>query len=112
MQLLQKDVAGILGVDTTTVTNWERNRCGPTLRVMPRIVAFLGYEPVAPEPPTLGETIRHYRRLRGISQKELARMLGIDPSTLARCESDKEPSSILKQRLKSMMESQARRKLH
>jgi transcriptional regulator with XRE-family HTH domain len=84
--LFQKDVAATIGVDICTVTNWENGRCGPALRVMPRILEFLGYEPSAFEPSMLGKAIKQYRRMRGISQKELARRLDIDPSTLAKYE--------------------------
>lgn len=89
MQLLQKDVARKLDVDTTTVTNWEKGRCGPTLQSMPEIVEFLGYEPNPHEAPTLGETIRRHRRMRGIPQKEMARIIGVDPTTLSRWERGK-----------------------
>ena len=84
--LFQKDVAVIIGVDTTTVTNWEKNRGGPEFRFIPRIIDFMGYEPPPDEQHSLGERIRRYRYLHGISQKELARQIGIDPTTLSRLE--------------------------
>jgi transcriptional regulator with XRE-family HTH domain len=43
--MLQREVAEILGMDTTTITNWERNRCNPSARMLPRILRFLGYSP-------------------------------------------------------------------
>ena len=39
-----------------------------------------------PEPDSIGERILQYRWLKGISQKELARQIGIDPGTLGRLE--------------------------
>jgi transcriptional regulator with XRE-family HTH domain len=45
--LLQKDVARQLGVTTCTVTNWEKNYSSPKLHLIPRVIAFLGYEPVS-----------------------------------------------------------------
>lgn len=90
MRLLQKDVAGILGVDTTTVFNWENNRCSPRLCLIPRIVMFLGYSPLPTGPKhTIGVEIMAYRVEQGLSQKKLAEALGIDPTTLARWESRK-----------------------
>ncbi len=77
-----------LGVDTCTITNWEKGHCEPKLRFIPAIIEFIQYEPVTSGAQTLGEAIRHYRQLRGISQKELAQSLGIDPSTLAKYEAD------------------------
>jgi len=84
--LHQKDVAVIIGVDTCTITNWEKNRGEPQLRFMPKVTDFLGYEPNTDQSSSLGERIRRYRYLRGISQKELARQIGIDPTTLSRLE--------------------------
>jgi transcriptional regulator with XRE-family HTH domain len=43
--MLQREVAEVLGVDTMTITNWERNRCNPSARMLPRILRFLGYSP-------------------------------------------------------------------
>ena len=40
--LLQKDVAGILGVSTDTITSWERGRIQPMHRHYIRIKEFLG----------------------------------------------------------------------
>jgi len=37
----------------------------------------------------LGEKLRAYRKLNGITQEELARRLGVDPTTLARWEKRK-----------------------
>jgi len=61
LRLLQKDVAGILGVDTTTINNWERNRCQPRLCLFPKIVQFLGYNPFPTEAKrAIGEEIKAY----------------------------------------------------
>jgi transcriptional regulator with XRE-family HTH domain len=112
LKLLQKDVAGMLKVDTNTITNWERNRCQPKLYLIARIVGFIGYEPVHSGSLTLGESLRQYRRLKGIGQKELARKLGIDPSTLAKYEAGKNKRrTALEARLKSLMIGVARRRL-
>ena len=86
MGLFQKNVAATIGVDTCTVTNWEKNRAEPELRFIPRIINFLGYEPECIKPETLGQRINRYRYLLGISQKALARQIGIDPTTLSRLE--------------------------
>ena len=43
--LLQREVAEQLGVDKSTVTNWELNRTTPTLRFSPRIIGLLGFDP-------------------------------------------------------------------
>jgi transcriptional regulator with XRE-family HTH domain len=84
--LFQKDVGLAIGVDACTITNWEKDHSEPELRFIPTIIRFLGYEPSMPKAATLGERILQYRRLKGISQKELARQMGVDPSTLSRLE--------------------------
>jgi len=84
--LLQKDVAVLIGVDTNTITIWEKNRGGPKLKFVPRIIDFLGYEPPCPATEMLGQKIRQYRYIWGISQKDLAKRIGIDPTTSSRLE--------------------------
>jgi transcriptional regulator with XRE-family HTH domain len=83
LALTQKDVAKRLGADEGSVWNWEKNRSSPALRFVPRIIEFLGYAPDDTKPETLGQRIVAFRRLRGLTQKELAQRLGVDPSTLA-----------------------------
>ncbi len=88
LNLYQKDVAKILDVTTSTVTNWEKHRGRPALRLIPKIIEFLGHDPLPEMVTTIGEKIQQYRRKRGLSIKNLAKILGIDPSTLARWERD------------------------
>jgi DNA-binding transcriptional regulator YiaG len=81
LHLLQKDVARRLGVDESTITNWEKQRTAPEIRYMPEIIKFLGYDPL-PQPTDLKERIILFRTRQGLSQDEFARRLGIDPTTL------------------------------
>lgn len=83
--LLQKDVARLIGVTVLTITNWERNATEPELRFMPTIIDFLGaYH--EPRPDSLPRRLVAARRAMGLSQREAARRMGVDPSTLARWE--------------------------
>ena len=84
--LYQRQVAKVIGVDECTITNWEMNRTRPTLRTIPTIIEFLGYDPISTETTTLGEVPLRYRKSRGVNQKELAKQIGIDPTTLGRVE--------------------------
>jgi len=43
--LLQMHVAEEIGVDECSIYNWESNRVAPSLRLIPRIIEFLGYVP-------------------------------------------------------------------
>ena len=84
--LLQRQLAEHLGVKTDTILNWEHDRTRPTLKYLPKVRAFLGYDPTPGDPKTLGEKVLQYRKSRGVSQKELAKTIGIDPTTLSRLE--------------------------
>ena len=87
--LLQKEVAERIGVHKATIYNWETNRKSPQLRFVPRIIEFLGYVPYDTQSEALGKRIVVRRRRLGLTQKELARRLGVDPSTLGRWERGK-----------------------
>jgi transcriptional regulator with XRE-family HTH domain len=47
---------------------------------MPAIIHFLGYDPT-PEPTTLPERMRDYRRKNGLTIKEAAHRMGVDESS-------------------------------
>ncbi len=89
LNLLQKDVAQRLGVCDPSVYNWENNITKPAIKYIPKIIEFLGYVPFDTSTLSVGERIVVYRRLLGLSQKELASRLGIDPCTLSKWERDK-----------------------
>ncbi len=84
-----------LGVDECTYHNWETSRTTPAIQFIPRIIAFLGYTPWDGKARTQGERLRAYRWVRGLSQKEMAGLLGVDPGTLARKERGKGRPSIM-----------------
>jgi DNA-binding XRE family transcriptional regulator len=84
--LLQKDVARIIGCDPCSIYDWENHRCRPQLRFIPTIIDFLGYLPTDDSTETFGEGIVRARRMRGMTQWELAHKLGVDPTTLSRWE--------------------------
>jgi transcriptional regulator with XRE-family HTH domain len=85
LKLTQKQAAEIIGVTESAIWNWEGNESRPFWRYWGAIRDFLGYDPFPPS-STLAEKLVSVRKLRGLSQKEAARQLGVDPSTLARWE--------------------------
>ncbi len=92
MGLFQKDVAQQLGVNELTYLLWEHDRTFPNIRMWPTVIRFLGYYPF-PKPRTLSDRLIAFRRLRGLSIKELARQLGIDGGTLGKWEKgEREPA--------------------
>ena len=85
LELLQKDVARIIGCDEMSIVNWEKNHTKPHINCMAAIIQFLGHNPF-PKGDTLAEQIVNHRKAGGMTQKVFARLLGVDPSTLARWE--------------------------
>lgn len=89
-RLLQREIAERLGVDRTTVYNWESGSISPAQWQWPAIVAFLGYVPFSTD-GDLPNRLKAYRRVHGLSQIRLAALIGVDPSSVAqgapeRCE--------------------------
>ena len=81
-----------LHVGEWTYLLWEHDRTFPNIRMWPTVIRFLGYYPF-PEPQTLSDRLIAFRRLRGLSIKELARQLGVDEGTLAKWENgEREPA--------------------
>ena len=85
VKLLQHDVAEQLGVDKTSVFNWEANTSRPAKRYMPAIIKFLGYNPL-PEPKTLAAQLVRQGTTLGLSREDAAVEIGVDAGTLARWE--------------------------
>ena len=65
------------------MANWEANRTKPGLEFMPAIIRFLGYNPVPPG-KAWAERLLQCRTALGITQKEDAKRISVDASTLAR----------------------------
>lgn len=74
-------MAAELGVSVSTVLNWERNHTSVATRSLPKVVAFLGYDP-RQEMGQLGDRIRMQRERQGLSQEALAGKLGLNVSTV------------------------------
>jgi transcriptional regulator with XRE-family HTH domain len=90
--LRQQDVARLVGATTQTVTNWELGRTRPEPRHLPKILTFLGYDP-RPQGESLGERLRRKREGLGLTQRGLARCLGVDATTVYRLEKGRKPKS-------------------
>ncbi|MCZ7601621.1 MAG: helix-turn-helix domain-containing protein [Melioribacteraceae bacterium] len=84
--LLQSDVANIIRVSETTIFNWENSYSAPQILFIPRILKFLGYNPLPSKFSPLVEKIISYRYENGLTQRALAQKLNINVSTLRRWE--------------------------
>ena len=84
--LLQKEVAERIGVDADTIMHWERNRRAPKIQYVPKIIDFLGYVPFSMG-ESFPEKLKAYRKLRGLTQQQLADVLGVVLPTVQTWES-------------------------
>ncbi|MDP2652210.1 MAG: recombinase family protein [bacterium] len=104
--LLQKDVALHLGVTETSVYSWENGHSSPRLDLLPKVLSFLGYVPGDIHSLDFGDRIVAIRQALGIRQEDLAREMGVDPSTLARWEKGKsKPFSASRRRIMEFFDS-------
>lgn len=83
--LLQKDVATLLKINVASIRNWESNLRLPDLQALPEIINFIGCCPYDVNLP-FNKKLVIRREINGITQKKMARLIGVDPSTLARWE--------------------------
>jgi transcriptional regulator with XRE-family HTH domain len=88
--LSQRQAAEAIGCHSTALLHWEKGTAAPELRFLPAFLRFLGYDP-RPSPATFGGRMRAAREAEGLSARELARQLGLDPGTLAAWETDAVP---------------------
>ena len=83
--LSQRQAAEAIGVDETSVFNWETNRVKPAVRLIPGIIRFLGYCPYVLGLPLSGR-LRAWRQGLGLSQEMLAKAVGVDEGAWRRWE--------------------------
>ena len=99
-KLFQWEVAQIIGVETSTIENWERNRTKPLLELLPPIFNFLGYTPGEyKDNPRLQSDIFKYRAKHRLGVIAMANLIGVNKSTILGWETGRfEMSDSLKKR--------------
>lgn len=85
---LQRDLADALGVCVESVVGWEKRARLPMARQLPLLIQWLGFNPL-PSADTFGGTVRERRRSLGMTQESLAKVLSLDPATIATVERNK-----------------------
>lgn len=76
--LLQRELAELIGVCEETILHWEWGQTEPTVHDLPAVIRFLGFDPSPAPHSGLGVRMLAYRRQRGLSIKEPARLAGVD----------------------------------
>ncbi len=79
--LYQKDVAIQIGVTTSSIWNWENNCSSITLRCMPKVIEFLGYNPI-PCPDNIVERLAWHKQINGLTLEDLGAEMRRDPEQL------------------------------
>lgn len=76
-------LAQLLCVHPATVSNWEFGATSPNLRLLPKVLNYLGRDPrTASTPEALGVLLRRARTAAGLSIEELASTWSVDPTTI------------------------------
>lgn len=102
--LRQSDVADRIGVWTSTVNYWEKNHFNPEVQYVPKIVAFLGYEPFGRPPASFPLQLKAARIAAGLTRRQLATRIGVHPGTVAEWErGEARPISASGQRLRVLL---------
>ncbi|HEY9283220.1 MAG TPA: helix-turn-helix transcriptional regulator [Pyrinomonadaceae bacterium] len=83
--LFRKEAAKLIGVDTTTVYNWESGRVETGARHVPGVTRFLGYCPYETGLHAAG-WLKLVRQSLGLSQEMIADAVGVDEGTWQRWE--------------------------
>jgi len=83
--LRQIDAAKMIGCDEMSIVNWEKGHRCPRVNHMAGVVEFLGFNPFQ-NGDTMAHRLVNHRKAHGMTQKDFAGQIGVDPSTLARWE--------------------------
>ncbi|MDT5261369.1 MAG: hypothetical protein QOC61_373 [Acidobacteriota bacterium] len=103
--LFQKQVADKIGVEVTSIYNWENNRGEPAVRFIPRVHLFLGYCPYTPG-LLIPDWLRLVRQSLGYSQEVVAKEVGVDETTWRRWEAGgRLPAPLYIGRIKHFLEA-------
>jgi len=106
LKLTKRQLAGKINVSDLTIYLWEKNRVDPSLAQVLRIIEFLGRDPFEKKAENLGDRIREYRRVHGLTQKMLAEQLAVDETTLATWEQGRhKPSKRLQESIINLFSS-------
>jgi transcriptional regulator with XRE-family HTH domain len=96
--LLRKDVAKILNSNITSIQNWENNWRKPDLKSLPKIIKFISFCPYDAT-WNISKKVIIWRTYNGLSQKQMAQLANVDPTTLSRLEQGKRISVTMQQKI-------------
>ncbi|MCL5104880.1 MAG: transcriptional regulator [Armatimonadetes bacterium] len=90
-RLPRAGAAKVLGVSMDSIKNWEANITLPSVKLMPKVIEFLGYVPCCNiDSLSEGDRIRTCRKILGLRIREAAEHLGVSMSTLSSWENGRD----------------------
>lgn len=98
LKISQNEMARRIGVDPENIINWRLRGRLPRITFYPKIIEFLGYNPVQVDTGTIGGKIKMFRIENGLSQRAFAELSGLDESSI--CLWEKNEKSPLPSKLK------------
>ena len=102
--LLQKDVAEMIGCGTWTYITWETDRSKPAIKWWPLIIKFLEYDPNS-APVCMATGLVAARRRLGLSMSNMSARLSVNPTSYLRWESGRgKPTEDRQRRVKRLLE--------
>lgn len=99
LKISQNEMARRIGVDPENIINWKLRGLQPRITFYPKIIAFLGYNPVQIDTNTIGGQIRKYRIEHGLSQEAFAKLTGLDESSICLWEKGKKQPLLNKRKI-------------
>jgi len=95
-----------IGVDPENIINWKLRGLQPRITFYPKIINFLGYNPVQVDLSTIAGQIKKYRIENGLSQSAFAELSGLDESSICLWEkSEKQPLQAKRKILEEILQS-------
>lgn len=92
LRISQNEMARRIGVDPENIINWKLRGRQPHITFYPKIIEFLGYNPVPINTDTLAGRIKLFRIEHGLSQRAFAELSGLDESSICLWEkNEKQP---------------------
>jgi len=104
MKMSQEAVALFMGINHKLLANWELRGAFPQFKYFPKIIEFLGYNPVPIDPGTISGKIMVCCMYMGLTRIQISHHLGIEVQELCNWEAGiKEPGQGVCDNLESMV---------
>lgn len=73
----------VLGVDGSAIASWERGDHEVDIMNYPKVVTYLGYDPLYDNSGTFVAKIENYRRKHGLTFKDLGKLTRVHKTSIS-----------------------------